>query len=88
MKREEKIRLAAERSEEESNVPGRDQTQRDPARREWGAVRKTAREAYFSKRDWKAVLNNYRTGDGFYTTAERGRMCDAYAEELINKAIG
>lgn len=87
MKRVDKIRIAAERSEQESDVPGRDHMQRDPARREWGIVRKSAREAYLANGDWKAVLNSYRTGDGFYTTTERGRMCDAYAEELINKAL-
>jgi len=65
----------------------RDRGLRDSARREWGEVRKSAREAYLQGREWKAILDSYLSGESFYTTAERRQMCDAYSDELINKTL-
>lgn len=88
MRRAEKIRLANEANAEAARTDNRDQSQRDAARREWGAVRKAARDAFLSRGDWKKVLDDYRAGEGFYTSAERAKMCQAYAEELISNALG
>jgi hypothetical protein len=88
MKRADKIRAANEAAALIAASDDRDQTQRDSARREWGGVRKSARDAFVKGGDWKSVLDGYRGGDGFYTEAERRKMCDAYSEELINNAVG
>ena len=85
--RAEKIRMAQEAAAAAAAADDRDPAQRDEARREWAAVRKSAREAFLAKGDWKKVLEDYRNGVGFYTFAERAKMCEAYTEELISNAI-
>ena len=87
MKRADKIRMANEAAAAAATSDNRDQGLRDSARREWGAVRKSAREAFLARKDWKSILEDYRNGDGFYTARERAQMCDAYTEELINNAL-
>ena len=49
----------------------RDKGERDAARREWGEVRKNAREAFLAKGDWMALLNDYKAREGFYSAQER-----------------
>jgi hypothetical protein len=83
MKRADKIRLAAEAAAAAAAADTRDDAQRDAARREWGQVRKAAREAFLAKGDWGAILNQYRDQEGFYTPAEREKMVKDYSEELI-----
>ncbi len=87
MKRADKIRLANEAAQQAQAQDDRDQGQRDTARREWGEVRKAAREAFLKKGNWMVILNEYRDAEGFYTAAERAKMSSAYAEELISNAI-
>lgn len=87
MKRADKIRAANEAAAASGALDTRDQGLRDAARREWGAVRKSAREAFLGRKDWKSILDGYRNGDGFYTASERAIMCEAYTEELINNAL-
>ena len=65
----------------------RDPGAREAARKEWGQVRKAAREAFLKKADWNSILTAYRDQEGFYTSAERAKMCAAYADELISSAI-
>lgn len=84
--RAEKIRITQEAAAAAAQSDDRDQGQRDAARREWGATRKAARDAFLQKRDWKSILDEYRRSDGFYTGDERAKMCEAYAEELISNA--
>jgi hypothetical protein len=83
MRRAEKIRLANEAATQAAASDDRDQSARDSARREWGQVRKAAREAFLKKADWKSILNAYRDMEGFYTAVERAKMCAAYEEELV-----
>ena len=87
MRRAEKIRLANEAAAQAQAMDDRDQGQRDAARKEWGQVRKAAREAFFKKANWNAILNDYKEADGFYTADERAKMVAAYTEELIANAI-
>ena len=82
MRRAEKIRQASEAALPDD----RDQAAREAARREWGQVRKAAREAFLNKADWVRILNEYRDREGFYTSAERAKMCTAYADELLTSA--
>jgi hypothetical protein len=83
MKRADKIRVAAEAAAAAAAEDTRDEAARDIARREWGQIRKAAREAYIAKGDWGAILNAYRDQEGFYTPAERSKMVKDYSEELI-----
>ena len=83
MKRADKIRLAQEAAAAAAAADTRDDAQRDAARREWGQVRKAAREAFLAKGDWGAILNAYRDQEGFYTPDERAKMVKDYSEELI-----
>ncbi|MCC6728768.1 MAG: hypothetical protein IT208_05455 [Chthonomonadales bacterium] len=87
MKRADKIRMAAEAAAQAAAADDRDQGARDDARREWGRVRKAAREAYLAGQDWKAILTAFRDGEGFYTSDERARMAAAYADELIMSGL-
>jgi len=87
MKRADKVRIAAEAMAASAAADDRDQGLRDAARREWGLVRKDARETYLARGDWKAILEKYKSGDGFYTDSERAKMCESYTEELINNAL-
>ena len=87
MKRADKIRLAEEAAAKAKETDTRDQAARDAARREWGQVRKAAREAFFAKKDWMTILNDFRDADGFYTPAERAKMVKEYADELIANAL-
>ena len=84
--RADKIRMAQEAAAAAAASDTRDPALRDEARREWGAVRKAAREAFIQKGDWKKVLEDYRVGEGYYTHEERAKMCEAYTEELISNA--
>jgi hypothetical protein len=84
--RADKIRMAQEAAAAAAAADTRDPAQRDDARREWGAVRKAAREAFIQKGDWKKILDDYRNAEGYYTPDERAIMCSAYAEELISNA--
>lgn len=87
VKRADKVRIASEAAAAAALADDRDQGLRDAARREWGLVRKTARDAFMARGDWKSILDGYRDGDGFYTGSERAKMCEAYTEELINNAL-
>jgi hypothetical protein len=84
MKRADKIRLAAEAAAAAAADDTRDEAARDVARREWGQVRKAAREAFLAKGDWGAILNAYKDQEGFYTPAERTKMVKDYSDELIS----
>jgi hypothetical protein len=86
MKRADKIRMANEAAAAANKADDRDPGARDAARREWAQVRKAARDAYLAKGDWASILNDYRDREGFYTPAERARMCAAYADELVMSA--
>ena len=80
--------MAAEAAAREAAAAGpdeRSQAEREAARKEWGQVRKLAREAFLAKSDWRGILNEYRDKDGFYTAAERAKMCSDYADELVMK---
>jgi len=83
MRRADKIRLAQTAAAEAARADTRDARAREAARKEWGLVRKTAREAFLAGGDWMTVLNEYRDRDGFYTAPERERMVRAYMDELI-----
>ena len=83
MRRADKILKAKEAAEQEALADDRDQGAREAARREWGQVRKAAREAFLAKGNWKEILDRYRDQDGFYTAAERSRMCADYTDELV-----
>lgn len=83
MKRADKIRMAQEAAAAAAALDTRDEKERDLARREWGLIRKEAREAYLAKGDWAGILNTYRDKEGFYTPEERQKMCRDYSEELI-----
>ena len=83
MKRADKIRLAKEAEAAAAELDTRDEGARDIARREWGQIRKAAREAYLAKGEWAGILNAYRDTEGFYTPEERVKMCRDYSEELI-----
>ncbi len=88
MKRADKIRLAQEQAAQEKAADTRGKDERDAARREWGAVRKAARDAFMAKKDWVSILNAYKEQpESFYTPAERERMVRAYTEELISSTI-
>lgn len=87
MKRADKIRLAAEAAAQASQEDTRDQAQREAARKEWGQVRRTAREAFLAKKDWMSILNDFRDKEGFYTPAERAKMVKEYADDLITHAL-
>jgi hypothetical protein len=65
----------------------RDPAEREAARREWGQIRKIAREAFLAKTDWGAILSEYRDREGFYTSEERAQLCAAYTDELIANAL-
>lgn len=67
--------------------PRKNDPARAGARQEWAAVRKAAREAFLAKRDWVSILNEFKEREGFYTPAERERLCREYSEELINNAF-
>lgn len=87
MKRADKIRLAQAAQAEAIREDTRTPEEREAARREWGEVRKAAREAFLKKADWVGILNAYRDREGFYTLAEKTKMCKAYTDELISKPI-
>jgi hypothetical protein len=90
MKRAEKIKLAQEQAAAAAAAAAatRDETGRDEARREWGQVRKAAREAFMAKGDWGAILNAYKDrDDAFYTYEERSKMVKDYSEELIGLTL-
>ncbi len=86
MKRSEKIKLSQEAGKLEKEADTRDAGDRDAARREWGQVRKAAREAYLANQDWRVILTAYRERDGFYTPPEREKMVKEYTDELIMNA--
>ena len=83
MRRAEKIKQASEVALPDD----RDQGAREAARREWGQIRKAAREAFLAKGDWNSILKEYRVREGFYTSAERAKMCAAYADELLKSTL-
>lgn len=87
MKRADKIRLANEAALKVAVIDDRDPAAREEARREWGQIRKAARDAFLAKTDWAGILNDYRDREGFYTATERAQLCSAYADELIAKAF-
>ena len=87
MKRSEKIRLANQAAAETKQADTRDPAARDAARREWGQVRRSARELFISGGDWQKILNDYKARDGFYTQDEREKMCKAYTDELVMNAL-
>jgi len=87
MRRSEKIKLSQASSAQESAADTRDKGEREAARRQWGEVRKSARESFMAKGDWMAILNNYKATDGFYEALERERMCRDFANELVTNAL-
>jgi hypothetical protein len=86
MRRAEKIRLANASLNPTGEPDSRDKAAREAGRQEWALVRKAAREAFLAQGDWMRILNEYREREGFYTAAERARMCSLYADELITHA--
>ena len=87
MRRAEKIRQASEVALQERVPDDREQGEREAARREWGRIRKDAREAFLAKSDWMGILNAYRDHEGFYTSGERAKMCAAYVDELTRNVF-
>ncbi len=87
MKRADKIRLANEAASQAAQADDRTPEAREAARREWAQVRKTAREAFLAKKDWMSILNAFRDQPGFYTDAERAKMCREFADELIANTL-
>ena len=83
MKRADKIRLAEEANRQAKEADNRDAGERDAARREWGQVRKAARDAFMSGGEWRELLTEFRDRDGFYTPTEREQMIKAYTDELL-----
>ena len=87
VKRRDKIRLAEEATKQLKAEDPRDSAERDAARREWGQVRKAAREAFMAGRDWQVILAAYKERQGFYSEDERAQMCSAYSNELMMNAL-
>lgn len=85
MKRADKIRLAQQ--EIASVNATRDESKRNDARREWADTRRAAREAYLAGKEWQKILDAYKQADGFYTKAEREKMCREFTEQLINRTF-
>ncbi len=83
MKRADKIRLAEAAAAEAAVKDERDPAERIEARQEWGRVRKAVRDAWEANGDWRAILDEYRDREGFYTPAERAKMCTECAEGLV-----
>ena len=83
LKRSEKIRLSAAVAQKQNEADTRTPEDRDAARREWGQIRKAAREAFLAGNEWQAVLESFKERNGFYTPEERERLCKAYQDELI-----
>lgn len=86
MKRAQKIKLAEEAAIEAMGPDDRDPAAREGARQEWAQVRKAAREAFLGREDFMAILNDYKAKEGFYTEAERAKMCTSYTDELMMNA--
>ena len=75
LKRSEKIRLSAAVAQKQNEADTRTPEDRDAARREWGQIRKAAREAFLAGNEWQAVLESFKERNGFYTPEERERLC-------------
>lgn len=86
MKRIEKIRLA-QLTAQQAEDADRDPSGREAARRDWADTRRLAREAFLAQKDWMSVLNGFRDSEGYYSAAERDRMCKDFTEELINRTM-
>lgn len=86
MKRSEKVRLA-QLSAQQAEDADRDPAGREAARREWGDIRRSAREAFLAQKDWMSILNSYRDRESYYSYTERDRMCKDFTEELINRTM-
>ena len=82
MKRSEKIRLSAAVAQKQNEADTRTPEDRDAARREWGQIRKAAREAFLAGNEWQAVLESFKERNGS-TRRRSASDCAAYQDELI-----
>jgi hypothetical protein len=86
VKRSDKIKQSLAAAQQEKEADTRTAEDRDAARREWGQIRRAAREAFLAGGDWRAILDGFREREGFYEASERDRMVRDYQEELIMNA--